>query len=234
MIVSWFSAGVSSAVATKLLIDQIDKVIYIHIDDHHPDTLRFVEECEQWFGKPIERLQAQVKNVADAMCFFPSRGFGRFSPCTQILKRRPRKYWESDTKDELSYVWGMDCTENTRAENIKKAMPKSRHSFPLIEQSISKEHAHQILASSGIKRPEMYNLGYSNNNCVGCVKGGKGYWNHIRVDFPEIFEERAKLERKLGGSFIKDVYLDELDPSAGRHEKPIVDDCGIFCQIMGI
>ncbi len=49
--VSWFSAGVSSAVATRLAIDEIDEVFYIHIDDQHPDTLRFVRECEAWFGK---------------------------------------------------------------------------------------------------------------------------------------------------------------------------------------
>lgn len=53
--ISWFSAGVSSAVATKLAINQIDKIIYTHIDDQHPDSLRFIEECEQWFGKKIEK-----------------------------------------------------------------------------------------------------------------------------------------------------------------------------------
>ncbi len=56
MTVSWFSAGVSSAVATKLLIDEIDSVHYVHIDDQHPDTLRFVADCERWFGKPIEMM----------------------------------------------------------------------------------------------------------------------------------------------------------------------------------
>ena len=43
--VSWFSAGVSSAVATKLAIDDIDQIIYTHIDDQHPDTMRFVKDC---------------------------------------------------------------------------------------------------------------------------------------------------------------------------------------------
>ena len=52
----------------------------------------------------------------------------------------------------------------------------------------------------GIKRPIMYDLGYSNNNCIGCVKGGMGYWNKIREDFPEVFQARAKLEREIGRS----------------------------------
>ncbi len=43
---SWFSAGVSSAAATKLMIKDIDHIIYIHIEDQHRDTLRFVKDCE--------------------------------------------------------------------------------------------------------------------------------------------------------------------------------------------
>jgi hypothetical protein len=233
--VSWFSAGVSSAVATKLVADEVDKIIYTHIDDQHPDTLRFLRDCEQWFGKPIEILQAPVKTVADAMCFFPSRGFGRFSPCTQILKRRVRKSWERDNRGvALRYVWGMDYKEKKRACNLLDSMPNQNHIFPLIDRKLSKEQAHEILTASGIKRPAMYELGYHNNNCVGCVKGGMGYWNKIRQDFPEVFAERAKLERKLGGSFIKDRYLDELDPEAGRHAGPIVGDCGILCELMAL
>lgn len=27
------------------------------------------------------------------------------------------------------------------------------------------------------------------------------------------------------------VYLDELDPEAGRHDPPIDIDCGIFCEL---
>jgi hypothetical protein len=30
------------------------------------------------------------------------------------------------------------------------------------------------------------------------------------------------------------VWLDELDPNAGRGMKPIVDDCGILCELMAI
>lgn len=46
MIVSWFSAGVSSFIATYLMRDKVDKIIYIHIDNQHPDSLRFVNVCK--------------------------------------------------------------------------------------------------------------------------------------------------------------------------------------------
>ena len=234
--VSWFSAGVSSAVATKLAISKIDQIIYIHIDDHHPDTLRFVDDCEKWFGKQIKRIQSPYKNVANALLGAGGKGYvnGRYgAPCTRFLKRRVRKEWEL-TQGELSYIWGMDGTEQNRADRLIATMPDQEHIFPLIEQHITKEEAHRILKASGIKRPMMYELGYHNNNCVGCVKGGMGYWNKIRIDFPEVFRQRAELERTIGGTCLKGTYLDELDTKKGRQDPPIVDECGIYCEIMGI
>ena len=63
-----------------------------------------------------------------------------------------------------------------------------------------------------------------------------GYWNHVRGDFPDIFAKRMKLERDLGFPILSNKYgyLDELDPERGRHTPPIVEDCGIMCELMAI
>jgi hypothetical protein len=233
MIVSWFSAGVSSAVATKLLIEKIDCIFYIHINDHHPDTLRFVKECEGWFGKSIGIMQSRYKTVNDALKAASYVNGPGGAPCTNFLKRRVRKEWEKG-KNDLTYVWGMDIQEKERAYRLYDAMPKIGHLFPLIDKNISKKEAHEILKASGIKRPEMYNLGYNNNNCIGCVKGGMGYWNKIRRDFPSVFKLRAETERLIGGTCLSGVYLDELNPNAGRKDNIIIDDCGIFCEFLAI
>ena len=78
----------------------------------------------------------------------------------------------------------------------------------------------------------MYDLGYPNNNCIGCVKGGMGYWNKIRVDFPEVFAQRAKQERAIGHSCIKGIFLDELEPNRGRMNLEVMEDCSIACQVL--
>lgn len=72
--------------------------------------------------------------------------------------------------------------------------------------------------------------------CIGCVKGGMGYWNRIRRDFPEVFESRAQLERLVGYSILKEsdgtpLYLDELDPNRGDMNTEIFPDCGIMCYL---
>lgn len=231
--VSWFSAGVSSAVATKLAIDKIDEIIYTHIDDQHADTMRFVRDCESWFGKPVTVLQSQYRNVASAVRAAGGRGYingPAGAACSRILKRRLRQEWEHKNGTLFRYVWGFDATEAHRADRVREFMPGMDHLFPLVDQKITKAEAQRILKASGIKRPAMYDLGYQNNNCVGCVKGGMGYWNKIRVDFPDVFAARAKLEREVGASCLNGTYLDELDPDAGRRQGPIVDDCGLWCE----
>lgn len=91
----------------------------------------------------------------------------------------------------------------------------------------------KFLTSRGIELPAMYKLGYSNSNCIGCVKGGMGYWNKVRVDFPEIFDRMAKIERDVGATCLREgkkkLYLDQLDPTRGRHEDISLPECGVTC-----
>lgn len=236
IVVSWFSAGVSSAVATKIALKQYPdmRIIYTHIDDQHEDTLRFVSDCEKWFNKKIEILQSPYKNVDNAVSACGVVNTPRGANCTTLLKRRVRKEWERENGDKADfiYVWGFDYAERARADRVQySAMPESEHFFPLIENYIDKQAAHGILEKAGIKRPYMYELGYPNNNCIGCIKGGAGYWNKIRQDFPEVFKARCALERKIGGTCLKGVFLDELPEDAGRDLKIIVPDCGLFCEV---
>ena len=230
MKVSWFSAGVSSFIATYLEREKLDKVLYTHIEDQHPDTLRFICDCEKSMAKKIELLQSRYETVENVIKQFRWINSPHGAACTNVLKKRVRKEWEYG-KRNLTYVWGFDVSERHRAERVLESMPQYEHIFPLIERNLTKEDCHGMLKKIGIKRPVMYDLGYRNNNCIGCVKGGMGYWNKIRVDFPEVFAKRARQEREIGHSCINGVFLDELDPTSGRIEDEVMDDCSIICQL---
>ena len=103
------------------------------------------------------------------------------------MKKEVRKQWEKENFDHHTYVWGYDVNEKNRADRLVKTMSDYDHEFPLIENGFTKEDCHALAKDLGLKRPYMYDLGYPNNNCIGCVKGGMGYWNKIRVDFPDVF-----------------------------------------------
>ena len=130
-------------------------------------------------------------------------------------------------------VWGFefDKQQINRAIRFMQQYPNTRPLFPLIEKGIDKNMAAGILMSQGIELPEMYKLGYTNNNCIGCVKGGKGYWNKIREDFPETFTKMSTLEREIGHSCINGKFLDELQRNEGRTKQEIMPNCGLVCDL---
>jgi hypothetical protein len=228
--VCWFSAGVSSFIAGYLERENIDKFIYIGIKDQHPDSERFIADCEKALGKEIELLKSKYESVGNVITQFRFINSAYGSKCTEILKKRVRKEWEQG-KGKLTYYWGYNIEERHRAERIVESFPQHNHVFPLIDRQLKKDDCHGILKKLGIKRPAMYDMGYRNNNCVGCVKGGMGYWNKIRVDFPEVFAERAKQERMIGHSCLKECFLNELEPGRGNIENEVMEDCSIYCML---
>lgn len=235
MIVSWFSGGITSAVATKIALQIYEDVVPVFIETggHHKDMPRFIADCEQWFGVPIKVIQdTRFKDHIDLCEKVRSVNFVTGAECSRTLKKKQRQKFQRENKI-TAQVFGFefDKKEINRAIRFKEQNPETNPLFPLIEKKLNKAGCMSIVEKAGIVLPEMYKLGYSNNNCVGCVKGGMGYWNKIRQDFPEQFERMSQVEQKIGRSCIKGKFLKDLDPEAGRHETAPMPECDLFCEI---
>lgn len=237
--IGWFSGGVTSAVACKIAIDAGHDVdlFYCETGNHHSDHERFIQDCEHWYGRSIKILRsAKFASVEETIRYSKYLNGPDGAKCTRYLKKDLRialeKVWPFDHQ-----IFGFEYEKPqiNRAIRFNEQYPDAKAVFPLIEKKIDKPMAMQMLVNAGIELPMMYRLGYSNSNCIGCVKGGAGYWNKIRRDFPEVFERMAKLEREINGAIIrqkgKRVFLDELDPSAGRHEDISLPECGVVCPV---
>lgn len=156
--------------------------------------------------------------------------------CTLKLKKEMR-YAIEKLVDFDAQVFGFEFEEKQikRAKRFTEQYPNSNAIFPLIESQMTKNDCIKLLLDLSIDTPAMYKLGYNNSNCIGCVKGGMGYWNKIRVDFPDYFNEMAKIEREINNSCLKrngrKLFLDELSPTAGRHEDISLPECGVVCPV---
>lgn len=235
-VISWFSCGAASAVATILAAVKYGDIeaVYCRVEEEHPDNLRFLDDFTRVTGIPVkvirdEQHQGSIYNV------FTKRGFikNQFgAPCTMILKKDMRKSYQRPTDTQ---VFGYTAEEQDRADKFIDGNNDVNQDFLLIDNGITKQDCYAHLTKLGLKLPAMYHLGYSNNNCIGCVKGGMGYWNKIRKDFPEHFTKMAKLERFIGHDVNKDddgpVYLDELAPNRGRFKVDMPADCGFTCEV---
>lgn len=181
-----------------------DRVVVARIDpgSEHPDNARFAAECETWFGVPITLLASDrykdTWDVFERTGYLVGPGGAR---CTTELKKRVRYGFEHPHDIQ---VFGYTSDEQDRADRFREQNPGVTLLTPLIDRGISKDDCLALIARQGIEVPAMYLLGYQNNNCIGCVKGGMGYWNKIRVDFPEVFERMAQLERTMNRTVLRD------------------------------
>jgi len=234
-VISWFSCGAASAVATILAAIKYGDIeaVYCRVVEEHEDNLRFLEEFTQVTGIPV-KIIVDEPHEGSIYKVFMKRGFIKNqygAPCTMILKKDMRKAYQRP--DDIQ-IFGYTAEEQDRADRFIDGNNDVNEEFILIDNNVSKQDCYAHLSQLGIKLPAMYQLGYSNNNCIGCVKGGMGYWNKIRKDFPDRFDKMAKTERLIGHAVNKDdkgpVYLDELDPKRGRFKQDMPADCGFTCE----
>ena len=165
-IISRFSCGAASAVATKLAISSGEKitVAYCEIEEEHPDNKRFLKDCEKWFGQEIIILQNEfykgsIYNVFEKNYMRTPSG----SPCTRALKKDVRKRFE---KPNDRQVFGYTLEEQDRLDRFIDVNNEVDVWAVLIEKGLTKEDCLAMVERAGIELPEMYKLGYRNNNCI--------------------------------------------------------------------
>lgn len=207
-VVCWWSGGITSAVACKLAINMFGvdncRVIMIDTQNEHEDTYRFKVDCEKWYGLEIEIITGigeKYESIFDVWTKHKSLNTATGAICSTNLKRVVREKWEK--KNQFKHqVFGFefDKKEINRALSMTLNHGKrTKAIYPLLMFAYDKKDCIKLVEEAGIAIPEMYLLGFQNNNCfgTGCVQGGIGYWQKMKVEFPEKFDVMADMEHKL-------------------------------------
>jgi hypothetical protein len=241
-VVVWFSSGAASAIAARQVIEATRghsiEVVFAYCDpgSEHEDNPRFIADCEKWLG--ISVITLKNPKYPDTWSVWEKKRYIAGlsgAPCTQELKKRLREQFEREGDIQ---VFGYDVDEMARAELFAKNQPEVALWCPLIDSSTPKDLCFFEIQRAGIALPTMYMLGYRNNNCIGCPKGNAGYWNKIRLDFPDVFARMAKLEHEIGARICQAtingkrqrVFLDDLPETAGRYSDEPPISCGPLCD----
>jgi hypothetical protein len=242
VIAVWFSCGAASAVAAKLTLDKYASTARIRIlnnpvVEEDADNRRFLLDVQAWLGVEIETVAARRYPLQSARDVWEQRSFmsgPKGAPCTIELKKRARQDWEAENRADW-HVLGFTADEKTRHDRF--VLTERSNVLPvLIDNGVTKNDCYAILQDAGLTLPRVYRMGYPNANCIGCVKAtSPTYWNHVRQQHPDVFQDRAEQSRRLGARLVRvdnrRVFLDELDPAAkGRSMKSMDIDCGIFCE----
>ena len=237
MIVSWFSCGAASALATAIALDEFPETVVARciVDNEHEDNERFHDDCEKWFGKEILRLRSD--DYADCWEVWEHRQYIsgiKGAPCTSEMKKAVRWAFEREHHPE-GQVFGYTSEEVARAERFRQNNPEVFLLTPLIDNSLNKFDCLYCLECRGIEIPTMYKLGFSNNNCIGCAKATSiVYWARTRHHFPDKFARMSELSRRLGCRLTrlkgKRIFIDEIPLDIDWRKKDRENiECGLLC-----
>lgn len=241
MIAVWFSCGAPSAVAAKLTIEKYGeshevRVLNNPIAEEDEDNRRFLKDAEAWLGQSVESVvHPKFPNASAVEIWDHSKAmvFPHGAPCTRIGKKQARQEWEK-TNIAAWHVLGFTLEEKRRHERF--VLTERSNVLPvLIDASITRADCFDIVREAGLKLPSVYDRGYPNANCIGCVKAtSPTYWNHVRKDRPDVFEARAEQSRRLGARLVrfqnKRIFLDELPETAKGRAMKVMPECGLFCE----
>ena len=241
-IISWFSCGAASAVATKLaLLEHEPKnvvVAYCETGSEHEDNSRFMADCVKWFNAPVVRIKsdeyADTWDVWEKTRWLAGINGAR---CTTELKVAPRLEFQKPT-DKHVFGYTADAADVVRAKNLRNNYPEMTILTPLIDAGINKAACLSMVKQDGIALPPMYAMGFQNNNCIPCVKAtSPDYWALVRKQFPEQFNRMAKLSRDLDVRLCRikgeRSFIDEI-PADQKTTKPIQPSCDFLCHIAEI
>lgn len=241
-LLSWFSCGGPSAVASKKAIELFSathEVIPVNCDtrpSENQDNYRFSADCEKWFGRPITYIRNDKYKTVDEVFEKTKYMSGvRGARCTTELKKIPR--FEFATPDDV-HIFGYTLDEQDRAKDFEASNPELILRWLLIELQLDKFDCLEIIRNAGIEQPLMYRLGFDNNNCPGCVKASSPwYWDMVRRHFPEVFKRRCEQSRAIGCRLVEihhheRIFLQDLPP--GPFKKPRKKEnlsCGPECGV---
>ena len=237
-VIARFSCGAASAVATKLAIKKYGEVVIYYNDtgSEHPDNVRFMKDCEKWFGQKVNVLTSD--KFANIWEVFETRRYlsgPAGAPCTGEMKRKPGEaVWNIGDVE----IFGYTADEAHRLDRFRRDNDERIIECPLIDNHLTKEDCLGMIDRAGIEIPTMYKLGFRNNNCIGCVKARDSidYWKRVRKHFPEQFNRMAALERSIGHTINRigngddrvPIYLDEIEEGDPKGADPNIQ-CGLFC-----
>jgi hypothetical protein len=217
-VVVGFSGGVSSAWCANWALQHYlkEEVIFLFHDtkEEDEDTYRFIKEIADKLNHPITE-RSDGRSVTQLFYDENMLANDRSAFCSKTLKVEQRLKFFTELRkaniNEIILIFGFSAAEPKRFERMLGDSLKNNYTLicPLINENKTKQDCVNWCCSIGVKIPRMYE--WSNHaNCVGCVRGGKNYWQAVKENRPDVFNQRVALEEEFGYTFMSRGPLKDL------------------------
>jgi hypothetical protein len=209
-----YSGGIGSFMAASRVLEKEDSndIILLFTDTltEDEDLYRFIEETKEHLGVSFVRL-CDGRDVWEVFKDVKYLGNSRIAPCSRVLKQEPARRWiqENYEPEDVTLYIGIDWTESHRLIKVEKNWLPYKIVAPLCEEPyITKDEMISQLEKLAIKKPRLYNLGFSHNNCGGfCVRAGQAHFANLLEQMPERYKYHEQKELEIATYLKRDVTI---------------------------
>jgi len=217
-----FSGGLGSFEVARRVLARIPKsrvrlwFFDTLIEDH--DLYRFLTDAEILLGKAVERY-TDGRNPWEVFRDKRFIGNTRVCPCNWVLKIQMlrRLLRQSYPSGDAVLCFGLGESEGRRITSVSVRWKAQGYDceFPLVGEVYPPAPSVHTP-----KRPRLYELGFSHNNCGGaCVKAGIRQWTQLLRVFPERYRWHEEQEEQTRLAIGKDIAI--LRDRTGGSTKPL-------------
>lgn len=196
-------------------------LLFADVKGEDPDLYRFLTDAANDIGAPLTTV-ADGRTIWDVFRDDRFLGNSRLANCSKLLKQKPCRDWmNTHAGPETVVVVGIGWDEQHRLPAIQAGWAPWRVEAPMCRPPYM-DHA-QIdawMRSRGLRRPHLYDLGASHNNCGGgCVRAGQGQFAWLLEFMPDRFADWETNEQLLRDHLGKDVAI--LRDRTGGESRPM-------------
>ena len=196
------SGGIASAEAARRVIERHGRegVVLLFADTkmEDEDLYRFLDEIEPVLGIEITRI-ADGRDPWQVFKDVSFLGNSRVDPCSRILKREILDRWCKVNAPNATRHVGIWFDEAERLTRLQARSTKYSWDSPLLWKPWSTHNgALRWLESINVRRPRLYDMGFSHNNCGGfCIKAGQAQFANLYREMPDRYRYHEEQEEKI-------------------------------------
>lgn len=157
------------------------RLVMAKLPNEHPDTWRMIDEISSLIGVPVDYI-GNGEAPYDHFIRVKFLGNSRVDPCSKNLKRDVvKKYVTSNFKKGEAVIHvGIGLYEIDRSLSIRQKWKELGYEVEFDLQDypeFDRDFLIQWYREKFGYIPQLYDLGFSHNNCGGaCIKAGKKQW----------------------------------------------------------
>jgi 3'-phosphoadenosine 5'-phosphosulfate sulfotransferase (PAPS reductase)/FAD synthetase len=242
-----YSGGICSFLAAIRAVEKFGKehtvLLFSDTQIEDEDLYRFLREGAEYLG--AELVWLKTKTMEELILKERAMPSDRMPFCSRKLKVEPAQKWCKENAPNAVKVFGITWAEQFRTKKIEEHWGNCW--FPMTEPAtMFSESVDDLLNTIGIKKPRLYDLGFTHNNCGGtCVRAGAKEWRHSYRVFPDRVQRWADIEEKVSEmhnkpcSILKDrrtneplpltLFMDRLDKQPDLFSDDLgASGCGCF------